>query len=100
VIFYHSAFAAVFSGANRTRSETEPLARRIARATGYRYRPDGIPGQVTTGDSIDWLTEQGIDAIEVELTDHSATDLAQNLRGLRAFLTWSLPTSRTRHKLL
>lgn len=93
VIFYHSAFGAVFSGANRDVSASEALAKMVAGVTGYRYEPDGIPGQIMTGNAIDWLTGQGIDAIEIELTNHRDIDWLQNLRGIRAFLNWKSDTS-------
>lgn len=89
-IFYHSAFNAVFAGAGITQTETITLARLMADATGYRML-SGIPGQVTTGDAIDWLTVNGYNAIEIELLTHQDTDWEQNLRGLRAFLRWKLP---------
>jgi hypothetical protein len=88
VLFYHSAYPAVFSGANRDVSQAESLAKAVAGATGYPYRPAGIPGQVMTGNAIDWLTGQGIHAIEIELTNHRDIDWLQNLRGLRAFVNW------------
>jgi len=88
VIFYHSAFAAVFPGANLHLSNTEALAKVVAGATGYRYLPGGIPGQTMNGNAIDWLSGQGIDAIDVELTNHSDLDWERNLRGIRAFLAW------------
>jgi hypothetical protein len=91
VVFYHSAFAATFSGAGSTTSQTVDLARALAEATGYRYAPEGIPGQITTGNAIDWLTANGITAVEVELTNHQDLDWEQSLRGLRALLNWSLP---------
>lgn len=88
VIFYHSVYPAVFSGAHRDVSRAEALAIRVAAATGYPYRADGIPGQVMTGNAIDWLTGQGIAAIEIELSTRNQTDWLQNLRGLRALLAW------------
>ena len=91
VIFYHSAFTAVFQGAGITTSKTVELAKLLAKETGYRYSPEGVVGQITTGDSIDWLTVQGVAAIEVELTTHQALDWEQNRRGLKAFLNWDLP---------
>jgi LysM repeat protein len=91
VIFYHSAFSAVFQGAGITTSQTVELAQLIAQATNYRYAPEGVPGQITTGDAIDWLTTNGITAIEVELSSHQAVDWERNLRGLEAFLNWKLP---------
>jgi LysM repeat protein len=90
VIFYHSAFTAVFQGAGITTSQTVELAQLVAEATGYRYAPQGVPGQITTGDAIDWLTVNGITAIEVELTTHQALDWEQNLAGLSVFLSWDL----------
>jgi hypothetical protein len=71
------------------------LAQLLAEATGYRYAPEGVPGQITTGDAIDWLTVNGITAVEVELTNHFDLDWEQNLRGLRAFLEWNLPRRPT-----
>ncbi len=91
VIFYHSAFTAVFQGAGITTSKTEDLAKLLAQETGYRYAPEGVPGQITTGDAIDWLTVEGVNAVEVELTTHQAIDWEQNLAGLQAFLKWDLP---------
>ena len=63
----------------------------LAKETGYRYLPEGIAGQITTGDSIDWLTVQGVTAVEVELTTHQTLDWEQNQRGLLAFLNRDLP---------
>jgi hypothetical protein len=91
VVVYHSAFAAVFSGAGITTSRTVELAQLLAEATGYRYAPEGVPGQTTTGNTIDWLTANGVAAVEVELTNHDDLDWEQNLSGLRAFLNWQLP---------
>ena len=88
VIFYHSAYPAVFAGANHEVSQAEALAKAVSLATGYPYRSEGIPGQVMTGNSIDWLTGQGIDAIEIELTNHRDIDWLQNLRGMRALMQW------------
>ncbi len=88
VIFYHSVYPAVFAGANREHSAAEALAKLVAETTGYPFRPNGIPGQVMTGNAIDWLTSQGVEAIEIELSDREDIDWLQNLRGLRAFLRW------------
>jgi predicted deacylase len=96
VVFYHSAFAAIFPGAGITTSHTVELARLLADATGYRYAPEGVPGQITTGNANDWLPANGITAVEVELTNHEDIDWEQNQRGLRAFLNWQLPSARQR----
>jgi len=90
VIIYHSAYSAVFQGAGVMTSKTVELAKLIAQATGYRYAPEGVPGQITTGNAIDYLTVHGIDAIEVELATHHDLDWERNLRGIVAFLTWNL----------
>ena len=97
VIIYHSAYGAVFHGAEITASKTIELARLIARTTGYRLAPEGVSGQVTTGNAIDYLTLNGIDAIEVELTTHDDLDWERNRRGVLAFLTWNLPRCPNRH---
>lgn len=90
VIFYHSSGALVFSGAERTNSRTVELARLLSRFTGYRYAPEGIPWDIITGNAIDWLTHQGINAAEIELSTHSSLDWEQNWPALVAFLYWDL----------
>ena len=90
-IFYHSAMSEVFQGAGVTKTKTIELAKLMAEATGYRYAPEGVPGQITTGDAIDWLTVNGHNAIEVELSTHQDIDWERNLNGLHAFLNWNLP---------
>jgi nucleoid-associated protein YgaU len=90
-IFYHSALAKIFVGADITRSASLELARVMSQATGYPLSLVGVPGQITTGDAIDWLSTQGIAAIEVELTDHQDIEWERNRRGLLAFLNWSIP---------
>ena len=87
-IFYHSAGAVIYSGAGITTSQTVELAQFMAQHTGYRYAPEGVPGQITTGDAIDYLTTVGITAIEIELTTHAALDWERNLKALLAFLEW------------
>ena len=88
VVFYHSAGGVVFSGAGRDTSQTVELAKWLAAHTSYRYAPEGVPGQITTGNAIDWLTTQGITAVEVELTTHEDIDWEANWRGVLAFLRW------------
>jgi len=90
-IFYHSALAKIFVGADIARSASLELAQVLSQATGYPLSLEGVPGQITTGDSIDWLSTQGIAAIEVELTDHQDIEWERNRRGLLAFLNWSIP---------
>ncbi len=59
-------------------------------ATGYLHAPGGVPGQVTTRDAIDWLSTQGIAAVEIDLTTHQDIEWQRNLSGIRAFLNWSI----------
>ncbi|HET92183.1 MAG TPA: hypothetical protein ENN99_15795, partial [Chloroflexi bacterium] len=90
-IFYHSALGSIFSGADRSRAATFELAEMMAQATGYPHAPEGIRGQITTGDAVDYLSTVGVAAIEIELTTHEGIDWERNWRGLRAFLDWDVP---------
>ncbi len=92
-IFYHSAMARVFYGAQRDQSATYELAHVVSEATGYSIAA-GVPGQITTGDAIDWMSAQGIAGIEVELSTHEDVEWERNLQGLLAFLNWTLSSSR------
>ncbi len=94
-IFYHSAAAEVYSGAGTDTSGTVALAKALAAKTGYRYAPEGIPDQITTGNAIDWLTTQGITALEIELPTHADIDWEPNLKAILAFMSWSLSSILT-----
>ncbi len=94
-IFYHSAMGKIFSGADRTRSATHELAEKISQVTGYPHAPEGVPGQITTGDAIDYLSTRGIAAIEIELTTHKVIDWEWNRQGVLAFLKWTIPDVAT-----
>jgi len=87
-IFYHSAMARVFYGAERDLSATYELAEVVSEATGYPIAA-GVPGQITTGDAIDWMSAQGLAGVEVELTTHEGIEWERNLQGLLAFLNWT-----------
>lgn len=91
VIFYHSSLGKVFPAAEADGTATAELAKMMAQVTGYRYAPEGVPGQITTGDAIDWLSTQGITAIEIELATHQDMEWERNLPGLLAFLNWAVP---------
>lgn len=97
-IFYHSAMSEVYPGAGHDKSKTVELAKLMAELTGYRYAPEGIPGQITTGDAIDWLTSQGITAVEIDLSSHSELDWGTNLSALLAFLNWDLASIQPQSK--
>jgi LysM repeat protein len=91
-IFYHSAMGKIFSGADRTQSATFELAEMMSEVTGYPHAPEGVVGQVTTGDAIDYLSTKGVAAIEIELTTHEHIDWDRNLQGILAFLNWTILT--------
>jgi LysM repeat protein len=90
VIFYHSALGVVFHGANTEASLTYSLTKLLSDATGYPIQ-SSIPGQITTGDAIDYLSEIGVAGTEIELTTHaevSEEEFQRNINGLKAFLQW------------
>lgn len=89
-VFYHSALAKIFYGAETGKSATYELALVVSEATGYPIAA-GIPGQITTGDAVDWMSAQGLAGIEVELTNHEDIEWERNLQGLMAFLDWTPP---------
>jgi hypothetical protein len=96
VLFYHSALGAVFPGEQPERSATDELAMMLAEVTVYSYQPGGVPGQITTGDAIDWLSaKQGIAGAEIEFSTHDSIlgteEWYRNLDGVLAFLNWSIP---------
>jgi hypothetical protein len=94
-IFYHSAMARVFYGAERDQSATYELAQTVSEATGYPIAT-GVPRQITTGDAIDWMSAQGLAGIEVELTTHDGIEWERNLQGLLAFLNWNPVPAKAR----
>jgi len=94
VIFYHSAMGVIFSAEDRESSYTFELVEALSKATGYPHKTDGIYGQITTGDAIDWLSTKGIAGAEIELLTHNLVSEAEwqrNLRGIEVFLTWMSP---------
>jgi len=94
-IFYHSAMAQVFYGAEQEKSATYELAVVVSEATGYPIAA-GVPGQITTGDAVDWMSDQGLAGVEVELTNHEDIEWERNLQGLLAFLNWRPPSMSKR----
>lgn len=90
VINYHSAALGIFPGGQPPDERSLSLAEKIATVSDYPYPPIETGCQYT-GQLIDWASDQGIAAIDIELTNHSDTDLVQNLRVLQSFLTWMFP---------
>ncbi len=91
LINYHSAALGIFPGGQPPDDASLSLARAIAGVSDYPYPPIET-GCLYTGQLIDWASDQGIAALDIELTNHEDTDLIQNLRVLEAFLTWEDPT--------
>jgi predicted deacylase len=87
LISYHSAALGIFAGGQPPDEASLSLADAVAAVSDYPY-PALDFGCVYTGQLIDWASEQGIAALDVELTNHTDTDLEQNLAILETFLAW------------
>jgi hypothetical protein len=90
VIFYHSAWGAVFPGSGQSASQASDLALLVVEHTGYLYAPTELDWQPPTGNAVDWLTDNGIPSIDIELTNHVDLDWNVNWEALLAFLEWDL----------
>lgn len=87
LISYHSAALGIFAGGRPSSQGSLSLAEAVAEVTPYLYPPYET-GCRYTGQFTDWAAENGIAAIDVELTNHTDTDFEINLRVLQAFLNW------------
>lgn len=87
IISYHSAALGIFPGGQPPDPASITLAEAIAAVSDYPYPPIET-GCTYTGQLIDWASQMGIAAVDIELTNHTDTDLFQNLRVLEAFLAW------------
>lgn len=88
LINYHSAALGIFPGGQPPDNRSTELAEAIAAISDYPYPPIETGCQYT-GQLIDWASDMGIAAIDIELTNHDDTDLVQNIRVLQTFLSWS-----------
>lgn len=86
-IFYHSRGGLVVAGHGDDGISAE-LARVIALAAQYLYLTEWTAYPLS-GQATDYLANQGIHAVDVELTNYTDPDFARNLRGLTAALTWA-----------
>ncbi|MDM8530919.1 peptidoglycan DD-metalloendopeptidase family protein [Anaerolineales bacterium HSG25] len=90
VIFWHSAWPAVFAGGcDEPYPTAEQLAEIYRQASNYYPPPELDPAEVeyvVIGDATDWLATQQIPAITVELTNHEDIDWMENLAGIIAIL--------------
>jgi len=87
MISYHSAALGIFPGGIPPDPLSVDLAKVVAAVSPYPYPPIDT-GCEFTGNMVDWASAQGIPALDIELADHSHTDLDVNLRVLKTFLAW------------
>lgn len=86
VIFYHSAFDAIFTaGCPDTFLPSRELAEIYGQAANYPIY-DHFPAYEITGDAGDYLAKVGIPSFTVELSTHEALDWQRNLNGIVALL--------------
>lgn len=91
VVYWHSQWGAIFpGGCDQAHEKTLLLRDAYAKASGYEakpwYKDSGI-----TGDATDWLASIDVPAIVVELKNHTETDWAENLGGIKATLAFAAP---------
>jgi predicted deacylase len=89
-ISYHSAALGIFPGGQPPDKGSISLAETIAQVSAYPYPPIDA-GCMFTGQLVDWVSDQGIPAIDIELTNHQDSDFEINLGILSVFLDWSFP---------
>jgi predicted deacylase len=87
IINYHSAALGIFAGGLPPEPDTLRLAETVAAVTTYPYPPINI-GCTYTGGFTDWADENGVPALDVELTNHTDTDYEMNLLVLNVLLDW------------
>jgi predicted deacylase len=87
LISYHSAVLGIFAGGQPPDEASLRLAEAAAAVSPYPYPPIDTGCQFT-GQLIDWASDNGIAAIDVELQNHRHTDFEINLRVLEALLGW------------
>jgi len=87
LINYHSAALGIFSGGQPSDPESVRLAQTLARVSTYRYPPYETDCEYT-GQLVDWASNQGIAAVDLELTNHTDTDFDVNLEILEELLKW------------
>jgi predicted deacylase len=87
LISYHSAGLGIFAGGQPPEKLSESLARRLSSVSGYQYPPK-FTTCPWTGQFIDWASAHGMAAVDIELNNHTETDLAINFKVLKAFINW------------
>jgi len=87
LISYHSAALGIFPGGLPPDKDSVRLAKAIAAISTYPYPPIDTGCQYT-GSLVDWASQHGIAALDIELTNHADTDFDMNLRILNVFMNW------------
>lgn len=90
VISYHSAAYNIFAGGYPYDEVSLNLAKTLATASPY-YFPPNYGDCLYTGQFIDWASDQGIAAVDIELKNHQETDYLINVNILVAFIEWNYP---------
>ena len=89
-ISYHSAALGIFPGGQPPDPGSLSLAETIASVSAYPYPPIEA-GCMYTGQLVDWISDQGIAGVDIELTNHQDSDFEINLGILSVFLDWPHP---------
>ncbi|MCJ7715489.1 MAG: M14 family metallopeptidase [Anaerolineales bacterium] len=89
-ISFHSAALGIFPGGQPPDAGSLSLAESLAAVSDYPYPPIEA-GCAYTGQLVDWVSDQGIPGVDIELTDHQDSDFEINLGVLSVFLDWSFP---------
>lgn len=87
LISYHSAALGIFPGGTPWDEDSKRLAKAIAEITSYDYPPVDT-GCEYTGTLADYAVEQGMAAVDMELSNHHDTDFEMNLEVLLLFMGW------------
>jgi len=87
LINYHSAALGIFPGGQPPDAGSLRLAEAVDAVSDYPYPPIDT-GCRFTGQLIDWASDNGIAALDIELTNHRDTDFGQNLAILAVLLAW------------
>jgi hypothetical protein len=85
-MFYHSMAGMIFVTSCADHAPSERLARVLSEATGYPFAEEGWVSYPVTGAIVDYLAEQGVAAVEVELETKVDSEFDRNLAGVRAVL--------------
>jgi hypothetical protein len=87
-ISYHSAALGIFPGGQPPDPGSLSLAEAISLVSDYPYPPIDA-GCEFTGQLVDWISDQGIAGVDIELTNHQDSDFEINLAIISVFLDWS-----------